>query len=57
MGQAIVHVVIGGQWVDLGLAGQPPEGAGKNDLVVVAQKRGTATFILGAASAQAGLVQ
>ena len=57
VGKAIVHVVIGGQRMDLGLASQPPEGAGKNDLVVVAQKGGTTTFILGAASAQAGLVQ
>tara|TARA_Y100000588_G_scaffold256125_1_gene270682 strand:- start:457 stop:609 length:153 start_codon:yes stop_codon:yes gene_type:complete len=50
-------MIIGGQRVYLGLARQPSEGAGEDNLVMIAQKGGAAAFILGAASAQSGLVE
>ncbi len=57
MGQPVVDMIIGGQRVYLGLARQPSEGAGEDNLVMIAQKGGAAAFILGAASAQSGLVE
>ena len=50
-------MVIGGQRVNLGLAGQTAKGTGKDNLVVIAQKGGASAFILGAATAQPGLAQ
>ncbi len=57
VGEPVVHMVVGGQWVHLGFARQAPEGAGEDDLVMVAQKGGAAGFILGVAVSQAALVE
>ena len=57
VGEPVVHMVVGGQRVHLGFARQAPEGAGEDDLVMVAQEGGAAGFVLGVAVSQAALVE
>src|SRR5690606_36467869 len=57
MGQAIVHVVVGGQRMYLSLSRQSPERAGKNNLVVVTQKGSAAGLVLGATLTESTFIQ
>ena len=57
MGQAVMHMIIGGQRVYLSFPGQTPEGSGKNNLVMVAQKSSAPGFILGATLTQPTFVE